>query len=120
MNRSPDGYYPALEESSSVSGVSWGAIFAGAAAAAALSMILVLLGFGLGFSAVSPWAGEGVSAKGLGISTIVWLAVTQIIASGMAATLPAVCALSGPTCTVTKSTSATPHMVSSPGASLLW
>ncbi|MED7669149.1 hypothetical protein GXB78_18255 [Pseudomonas moraviensis subsp. stanleyae] len=83
MNRSPDGYYPALEESSSVSGVSWGAIFAGAAAAAALSMILVLLGFGLGFSAVSPWAGEGVSAKGLGISTIIWLAVTQIIASGM-------------------------------------
>jgi hypothetical protein len=65
-----------------VSGVSWGAIFAGAAAAAALSLILVLLGFGLGFSAVSPWANEGMSAKGLGISTIVWLAVTQIIASG--------------------------------------
>ncbi|MBV4488450.1 hypothetical protein HU727_022955 [Pseudomonas sp. SWRI153] len=83
MNRSPDDYYPALEESSSMSGVSWGAIFAGAAAAAALSMILVLLGFGLGFSVVSPWAGEGVSAKGLGISTIVWLAATQIIASGM-------------------------------------
>ncbi|WP_409319012.1 hypothetical protein, partial [Pseudomonas sp. KCJK9016] len=54
-----------------------------AAAAAALSMILVLLGFGLGFSAVSPWAGEGISAKGLGISTIVWLAATQIIASGL-------------------------------------
>ncbi|MBX9409667.1 hypothetical protein K5E40_28850 [Pseudomonas baetica] len=83
MNRSSDGLYPAYEQSSSVSGVSWGAIFAGAAAAAALSMILVLLGFGLGFSAVSPWAGEGVSAKGLGISTIIWLAVTQIIASGM-------------------------------------
>ena len=63
MNRSSDGFYPAFEgESSNVSGVSWGAIFAGAAAAAALSMILVLLGFGLGFSAVSPWAGEGVSA----------------------------------------------------------
>ncbi|MDL5593816.1 hypothetical protein QS468_13940 [Bacillus subtilis] len=84
MNRSSDGFYPAFEgESSNVSGVSWGAIFAGAAAAAALSMILVLLGFGLGFSAVSPWAGEGVSAKGLGISTIVWLAATQIIASGL-------------------------------------
>src|SRR5471030_3251399 len=83
MNRSSDGFYPANEESSTLSGVSWGAIFAGAAAAAALSMILVLLGFGLGFSAVSPWANEGVSAKGLGISTIVWLAVTQIIASGM-------------------------------------
>jgi hypothetical protein len=37
----------------------------------------------LGFSAVSPWAGEGISAKGLGISTIVWLAATQIIASGL-------------------------------------
>ncbi|WP_285416073.1 hypothetical protein [Pseudomonas sp. efr-133-TYG-5] len=84
MNRSSDGFYPAYEgESSNVSGVSWGAIFAGAAAAAALSLILVLLGFGLGFSAVSPWAGEGVSAKGLGISTIVWLAATQIIASGL-------------------------------------
>ncbi|MVW88727.1 hypothetical protein [Pseudomonas sp. PB101] len=83
MNRSSDGFYPAMEESTSLSGVSWGAIFAGAAAAAALSLILVLLGFGLGFSAVSPWANEGVSAKGLGISTIVWLAFTQIIASGL-------------------------------------
>lgn len=82
MNRSSAGFYPA-EESSTLSGVSWGAIFAGAAAAAALSLILVLLGFGLGFSAVSPWAHEGISAKGLGISTIVWLAVTQILASGM-------------------------------------
>ncbi|NUT77686.1 hypothetical protein HNO86_21810 [Pseudomonas sp. C1C7] len=85
MNRSSsDGFYPVpLEESTTVSGVSWGAIFAGAAAAAALSLILVLLGFGLGFSAVSPWANEGVSAKGLGITTIVWLAFTQIIASGL-------------------------------------
>ncbi|MGV8888308.1 MAG: hypothetical protein ACOH2P_09745 [Pseudomonas sp.] len=83
MNRSSDGFSPAFEETSTHSGVSWGAIFAGAAAAAALSLILVLLGFGLGFSAVSPWAHEGVSAKGLGISTIVWLAATQIIASGL-------------------------------------
>ena len=72
-----------LQESSTLSGVSWGAIFAGAAAAAALSLILVLLGFGLGFSAVSPWADSGISAKGLGISTIVWLAFTQIVASGL-------------------------------------
>ena len=34
-----------LQESSALSGVSWGAIFAGAAAAAALSLILVLLGW---------------------------------------------------------------------------
>lgn len=83
MNRSPDGFYPVADESSTLSGVSWTAIFAGAAAAAALSLILVLLGFGLGFTAVSPWANEGVSAKGLGISTIVWLAFTQIVASGL-------------------------------------
>ncbi|WLH70637.1 hypothetical protein [Pseudomonas sp. FP2309] len=72
-----------LQASSTHSGVSWGAIFAGAAAAAALSLILVLLGFGLGFSAVSPWADSGISAKGLGISTIIWLAFTQIVASGL-------------------------------------
>lgn len=83
MNRSSDAYLPAVDESSSRSGVSWGAIFAGAAAAAAVSLILILLGFGLGFSAVSPWANEGISAKGLGISTIVWLALTQILASGL-------------------------------------
>lgn len=83
MIRSSDGFYPAAEDSSTQSGVSWGAIFAGAAAAAAMSLILILLGFGLGFSAVSPWANEGVSAKGLGISTIIWLTVTQLIASGL-------------------------------------
>ena len=82
MNRSSDGFYPAMDptmnESTTLSGVSWGAIFAGAAAAAALSMILVLLGFGLGFSAVSPWAGEGVSAKGLGM-TLVFNLVTHLL-----------------------------------------
>lgn len=83
MNVSPDAYPAAVEEPSSVSGVSWGAIFAGAAGAAALSLILVLLGSGLGFSAMSPWANEGVSAKTIGISTVVWLAFTQIVASGL-------------------------------------
>lgn len=77
-------HYPAaLQNSSGHSGVSWAAIFAGAATAAALSLLLIMLGAGLGFSAVSPWANEGVGAKGLGITAIIWLAVTQIIASGM-------------------------------------
>ncbi|HEY0287129.1 MAG TPA: hypothetical protein VGC62_08985 [Pseudomonas sp.] len=83
MNSSPDTYPAAVEHATNASGVSWGAIFAGAAGAAALSLILILLGSGLGFSAMSPWANEGASAKGLGISTVVWLAVTQILASGM-------------------------------------
>jgi hypothetical protein len=77
-------HYPAaLQDSSGQSGVSWAAIFAGAATAAVLSLLLLMLGAGLGFSAVSPWANEGVGAKGLGITAIIWLAVTQIIASGM-------------------------------------
>jgi hypothetical protein len=66
-----------------LSAVSWGAVFAGAAAAAALSLILLMLGVGLGLSAVSPWASEGASATALGVSTIVWLTATQLVASGM-------------------------------------
>ncbi|MEO8281270.1 MAG: hypothetical protein ABI564_16340 [Ideonella sp.] len=65
------------------SGVSWGAIFGGAAGAAALSLILLILGVGLGLSSVSPWSNQGVGAAALGISTIVWLTCTQIAASGM-------------------------------------
>lgn len=64
-------------------GVSWAAILAGATAAAALSLILLLLGTGLGLSSISPWAHKGVSSSTFGVSTIVWLAVTQILAAGM-------------------------------------
>jgi hypothetical protein len=63
--------------------ISWSAILAGATAAAALSLILLLLGAGLGLSSVSPWAHKGVSASTFGVSTIVWLTVTQILAAGM-------------------------------------
>jgi len=62
------------------SGVSWGAILAGAAAAAALSFILLILGVGLGLSAVSPWS---YSANAMGKSTIVWLAFTQLATAGI-------------------------------------
>lgn len=65
------------------SAVSWGAIMAGAAAAAALSLILLMLGIGLGLSSVSPWSYNGVSAAAFGVSTILWLIFTQLIASGM-------------------------------------
>ena len=73
----------AIPDELASSGVSWGAIVAGAVAAAALSLILLSLGFGLGFSAVSPWAGSGASATALGVSTIVWLFVVQMAASGL-------------------------------------
>jgi len=64
------------------SAVSWGAIFAGAAAAA-LSLVLLFLGTGLGLSAVSPWTNAGLSASKLGLSTIAWLCLTQVAASGL-------------------------------------
>jgi hypothetical protein len=68
---------------SAVSAVSWGAIAAGAAAAASLSLILLILGVGLGLSSVSPWSSDGISATTLGVSTILWLTITQLLASAM-------------------------------------
>ena len=68
---------------SHASAVSWGAILAGAAGGAALSLILLILGTGLGLSSASPWASYGVSATTFGVSTILWLAFTQLAASGM-------------------------------------
>ena len=65
------------------SAISWRAILAGAVAAAALSLILLILGTGLGLSAVSPWVHTGVSATTFGLSTILWLTMTQLIAAGM-------------------------------------
>lgn len=65
------------------SAVSWGAIAAGAAAAASLSLILLILGVGLGLSSVSPWAREGISATSFGMSTIVWLTLTQLLSAAM-------------------------------------
>jgi hypothetical protein len=63
------------------SGVSWGAILAGAAAAAALSLVLFILGSGLGLASVSPWAYN--SAAAIGVSTILWISFTQLAASAV-------------------------------------
>ena len=63
------------------SGVSWPAVLAGAFAAAALSLSLLALGAGIGLSSVSPWSNMGASASAIGIGAIVWLIVTQIIAT---------------------------------------
>ncbi|WP_448681158.1 hypothetical protein [Pseudomonas nicosulfuronedens] len=83
MISSTDATATALASAHDRSGVSWAAILAGAAAAAALSLILIVLGFGLGFSAVSPWPGDGGTFKQMSISTFIWLAITQILASGL-------------------------------------
>ena len=73
---------PSPRESPS-SGVSWGAVVAGAFVAASLALALSILGIGLGLSSTSPWAGAGASAATLGASAIVWLVLTQAIASGL-------------------------------------
>jgi hypothetical protein len=74
---------PVESRTTPASAVSWGAIVAGATAAASLSLILLMLGTGFGLSSVSPWAYNGVSATTFGVSAIVWLTFTQIVASGM-------------------------------------
>ena len=70
-------------DDSAGSGVSWAAIFAGAAAAAALSLILLVLGTGLGFASMSPWSNSGASAGAIGGSAIAWLIFTSIAASAL-------------------------------------
>lgn len=87
MNTNPLSHAASADEpnhcSAHATAVSWGAILAGAAAAAALSLILLILGMGLGFSVVSPWSQTGISDSGLGVSSILWLTLTQLFASGL-------------------------------------
>ena len=64
------------------SAVAWSAIFAGAAAAIAVTLVMAFLGSGLGLAAISPWSGEGASATTVAVSTVIWLVITQWVASG--------------------------------------
>jgi hypothetical protein len=63
------------------SGVSWGAVFAGATSAAALSLVLYLLGSGLGLVSRAPWTEPGGIAAGM--SAILWLSFTQLAAAAL-------------------------------------
>jgi hypothetical protein len=65
------------------SGVSWGAVIGGAFVAAALSLIMLALGAGFGLSAVSPWSNVGASAATVGAMAIIWLILTEAVASAM-------------------------------------
>ncbi|MGZ8288506.1 MAG: hypothetical protein ACXWVG_10175 [Telluria sp.] len=70
----------AAPEAANASGVSWGAIFAGAAAAAALSFILLILGVGLGLSSMSPYS---YTDKPMGGAAIAWIAFMSLAASAI-------------------------------------
>ena len=76
-------HIPDSRNDSAISAVSWGAVFAGGVTAAAMALILLALGSGLGLSSVSPWQNAGASAKAIGIAAAIWLAVMQLIASGL-------------------------------------
>jgi hypothetical protein len=72
-----------ITNDSNISGVSWGAVLAGAFVAAALSLALLALGTGIGFSAVSPWSNAGASTSAIGWAAVVWLVVMELIASSI-------------------------------------
>jgi hypothetical protein len=76
-----DPILPASPESS-VSAVTWPAIFGGAIVAAAASIVLVALGSGLGLASVSPWRDRGASATGVAWMTAAWLIVVQWLSAG--------------------------------------
>ena len=76
----PRTVVPAVEAAKS--GVSWGAVFAGAAVAAAITLALMVLGAGFGLSIVSPWPGSGVTAGTYAVTTAIGLVVIQWVSSG--------------------------------------
>src|ERR1700694_4929938 len=70
-------------EESSLAGVSWAAVLAGAIASCALTLVLLSFGAGLGFSVVSPWANSGVSATTFEIGTGLYFIVMAMISSAV-------------------------------------
>ena len=73
---------PVRNEATS-SGISWAAVIGGAFVSASLALILLALGTGFGFSSVSPWSNLGASASTVGKGAVVWLILTQVLASAM-------------------------------------
>jgi hypothetical protein len=61
--------------------ISWGAVAAGGFANAALTLLLIAFGTGMGFSAISPWGGSGVSMTTFSIGTGLYFIVTAMLAS---------------------------------------
>ena len=67
--------------------VSWGAIFAGAVIAVALTALLSLLGIGIGLATLD--IAQGDSVEGAPKASLIWWAVTSIIATGIGAFIAA-------------------------------
>ena len=82
-SRGLDNRETLISDESYSSGISWAAVIAGAFVAASLWLILLSLGTGLGVSSVSPWSNLSASASTIGKAAILWLIITEIIASSM-------------------------------------
>ncbi|HEY4374022.1 MAG TPA: hypothetical protein VGN52_19000 [Burkholderiales bacterium] len=81
LHHPESGYFSKIE--SAVSGVSWGAVAGGAFVAAAMALILLAFGAGLGLTSVSPWSNAGASVATVGVATVIWLVVMQLVSSAM-------------------------------------
>jgi hypothetical protein len=71
----------AVVDAGSESAVNWGAVIAGGIAAAALTLILLAFGSGVGFSVVSPWADQGVSATTFSLGAGIYMVVVAMLGS---------------------------------------
>jgi hypothetical protein len=74
---------PTAVNESSLSAVTWPAIFAGACGAIALSIVLGSLGAGLGLTSISAWPNVGATATTFTISTGIGLIVVQWLSSAL-------------------------------------
>ena len=63
--------------------MSWAAVIGGAFVVMALLLIMIALGAGFGLSAISPRSNIGASASAVGTVGIIWLVVTQEVASSI-------------------------------------
>jgi hypothetical protein len=80
MMEAPAGMQAATEEAQA-SGVSWGAVIAGAIAASALTLMLLVFGMGKGFAAVSPWSSAGLSSTTRSVGAGLYLIVVAMLSS---------------------------------------
>ncbi|GAB0118334.1 hypothetical protein [Acidisoma sp. 7E03] len=62
-------------------GLSWSAVFGGAAVATAVTVMLTALGSGIGLASVSPMAHDNPSAVTFTVGAAIWLIIVQWIAS---------------------------------------
>ncbi|WP_159946373.1 hypothetical protein [Rhizobium sp. 18065] len=63
--------------------LAWGPVIGGAVAASATTMLLLLLGAGVGFTMVSPWAGESASFTAVSVTAAIWFVVVQWLSSAL-------------------------------------